>query len=104
MARAFDRRFIFWSGQIRNSVKSAYIKGEMTCAVRRPLRLHRQSQTPVRSRLRQEDKRSSSMRPMRPFNFNTAAELFPAAIRKKKRAGFAYRRVGTAAAAGRFAL
>ena len=32
------------------------------------------------------------MRPMRPFNFNTSAELFPAAIRKKKRAGFAYRR------------
>ena len=37
------------------------------------------------------------MRPLRPFNFNTAAELFPAAIRKKKRAGFAYRRFGTAA-------
>ena len=25
------------------------------------------------------------------FNFNAAAELFPAAIRRKKRAGFAYR-------------
>src|SRR6202008_3281956 len=48
--------------------------------------------------------RSSTMRPMRPFNFNTAAELFPAAIRKKKRAGFAYRRFGTAAEAGRFAI
>ena len=44
------------------------------------------------------------MRPMRPFNFNTAAELFPAAIRKKKRAGFAYRRFGTAAEAVRFAM
>src|SRR5947209_16002949 len=41
---------------------------------------------------------------MRPFNFNTAAELFPAAIRKKKRAGFAYRRFGTAAEAVRFAI
>lgn len=47
------------------------------------------------------DKRSSTMRP---FNFNTAAELFPAAIRKKKRAGFAYRRFGTAAEAVRFAI
>jgi hypothetical protein len=41
---------------------------------------------------------------MRPFNFNTAAELFPAAIRKKKRAGFAYRRFGTAAEAVLFAM
>jgi hypothetical protein len=48
-----------------------------------------------------KDKRSSTMRP---FNFNTAAELFPAAIRKKKRAGFAYRRFGTAAEAVRFAI
>src|SRR5262245_59960545 len=48
--------------------------------------------------------RPSTMRPMRPFNFNTAAELFPAAIRKKKRAGFAYRRFGTAAEAVRFAI
>ena len=38
------------------------------------------------------------------FSFNTAAELFPAAIRKKKRAGFAYRRFGTAAEAVRFAI
>src|SRR5258707_11382560 len=52
----------------------------------------------------EEDKRSSTMRLMRPFNFNTAAELFPAAIRKKKRAGFAYRRFGTAAEAVRFAI
>ena len=44
------------------------------------------------------------MRPLRPFNFNTSAELFPAAIRKKKRAGFAYRRFGTAAEAVRFAI
>ncbi|WP_022722456.1 hypothetical protein [Rhodopseudomonas sp. B29] len=38
------------------------------------------------------------------FNFDTAAELFPAAIRKKKRAGFAYRRFDTAADAVRFAI
>ncbi len=44
------------------------------------------------------------MRPIRPFNFNTAAELFPAAIRKKKRAGFAYRRFGTAAEAVQYAM
>ena len=41
---------------------------------------------------------------MGPFSYNTAAELFPAAIRKKKRAGFAYRRFGTAAEAVRFAI
>ena len=52
----------------------------------------------------EKDKRSSAMRPVRPFNFNTSAELFPAAIRKKKRAGFAYRRFGTAAEAVRFAI
>jgi len=44
------------------------------------------------------------MRPVRPFNYNTSAELFPAAIRKKKRAGFAYRRFGTAAEAVQFAM
>ena len=44
------------------------------------------------------------MRPMRPVNYNTSAELFPAAIRKKKRAGFAYRRFGTAAEAVLFAM
>lgn len=44
------------------------------------------------------------MRLMRPFDFNSAAELFPAAIRKKKRAGFTYRRFGTAAEAVRFAM
>src|SRR3979409_1448881 len=44
------------------------------------------------------------MRPMRQFNFNTSAELFPAAIRKKKRAGFPYRRFGTAAEAVQFAI
>jgi hypothetical protein len=59
------------------------------------------TQKSIRPRSRQEDKRSSTMRP---FNFNTAAELFPAAIRKKKRAGFAYRRFGTAAEAVRFAI
>src|ERR1700689_3915608 len=41
---------------------------------------------------------------MASFSFNTAAELFPAAIRKKKPAGFAYRRFGTAAEAVRFAI
>ncbi len=41
---------------------------------------------------------------MAAFSYNTAAELFPAAIRKKKRAGFAYRRFGTAAEAVRFAI
>ena len=41
---------------------------------------------------------------MASFSYNTAAELFPAAIRKKKRAGFAYRRFDTAAAAVRFAI
>jgi len=38
------------------------------------------------------------------FSYNKAAELFPAAIRKKKRAGFAYRRFDTAADAVRFAI
>ena len=41
---------------------------------------------------------------MASFSYNTAAELFPAAIRKKNRAGFAYRRFGPAAEAVRFAL
>jgi hypothetical protein len=48
-----------------------------------------------------KDQRSLTMAA---FSFNTAAELFPAAIRKKKRAGFAYRRFGTAAEAVRFAI
>src|SRR2546421_2117998 len=48
-----------------------------------------------------KDQRSLTMAS---FSFNTAAELFPAAIRKKKRAGFAYRRFGTAAEAVRFAI
>jgi len=39
-----------------------------------------------------------------PFSYNTSAELFPAAIRKKKRTGFAYRRFNTAAEAVRFAM
>lgn len=38
------------------------------------------------------------------FSYDTAAELFPAAIRKKKRTGFAYRRFSTAAEAVRFAM
>ena len=38
------------------------------------------------------------------FSFKKSAELVPAAIRKKKRAGFAYRRFDTAADAVRFAI
>lgn len=38
------------------------------------------------------------------FSYQTSAELFPAAIRKKKRSGFAYRRFDTAAEAVRFAI
>lgn len=38
------------------------------------------------------------------FNYNSSAELFPAPIRNKKRAGFAYRRFDTAAEAVRFAI
>ena len=44
------------------------------------------------------------MRPLRPFNFNTSAELFPADILKKKRAGCSFRRFGTAADAVQFAM
>src|ERR1700759_3858655 len=65
---------------VRNFVKQAYIGWEMTCTACRHLR------------------------PMRPFNSTPSAGLFPAAIRKKKRAGFAYRRFGTAAEAVRFAI
>src|SRR5258708_24529031 len=38
------------------------------------------------------------------FRLKTAPELVPGAIRKKKRAGFADRRFGTAAEAVRFAI
>ncbi len=38
------------------------------------------------------------------FNYTKSAELFPAAIRNKRRAGFAYRRFDTAADAIRFAI
>ena len=41
---------------------------------------------------------------MSSFNFSSSAELFPAPIRNKKRAGFAYRRFDTAAEAVRFAI
>ncbi|MGB5904747.1 MAG: hypothetical protein WBF99_22905 [Xanthobacteraceae bacterium] len=41
---------------------------------------------------------------MMSFSYDTAAELFPAAIRKKKRSGFAYRRFNSAAEAVRFAM
>ena len=38
------------------------------------------------------------------FRYDKSAELFPAAIRRKKRAGFAYRRFDTASEAVRFAM
>lgn len=38
------------------------------------------------------------------FSFQKSAELFPAAVRRKKRAGFTYRRFDTAADAIRFAI
>ncbi|MDR6304154.1 hypothetical protein GGQ85_001855 [Nitrobacter vulgaris] len=38
------------------------------------------------------------------FSFKKSAELFPAAVRKKRRAGFTYRRFDTAADAVRFAI
>ena len=38
------------------------------------------------------------------FNYSKSAELFPAAIRKKKRTGFAYRRFDSASEAVRFAI
>src|SRR5437870_13064439 len=41
---------------------------------------------------------------MAAFSYKTSAELFPAAIRKKKRAGFAYRRFDTAAEAVRLGI
>src|ERR1700738_2680782 len=41
---------------------------------------------------------------MASFSFNTAAELFPAAIRKKKGAGFADGVLGSVAEAVRFAI
>jgi hypothetical protein len=41
---------------------------------------------------------------MRPFSYNTSAELFPAAIRKKKRAGFRLSAFWHRGRSGRFAI
>src|SRR5260370_7587944 len=73
----------------------------MACTVGTPFRFARTIRPRLRSRLTKKDQRSLTMAS---FSYNTAAELFPAAIRKKKRAGFAYRRFGTAAEAVRFAI
>src|SRR5260370_8426756 len=73
----------------------------MACTVGTPFRFARTIRPRLRSRLTKKDQRSM---PMASFSYNTAAELFPAAIRKKKRAGFAYRRFDTPAAAVQFAI
>jgi hypothetical protein len=41
---------------------------------------------------------------MSSFNYGLSAELFPAPIRNKRRAGFTYRRFATAAEAVKFAV
>ncbi len=41
---------------------------------------------------------------MNTFSYSTSAELFPAAVRKKRRGAFTYRRFETAADAIRFAM
>jgi hypothetical protein len=41
---------------------------------------------------------------MASFNYGQSAELFPAPIRNKRRAGFTYRRFSTAAEAVKFAV
>ena len=41
---------------------------------------------------------------MSSFNYSQSAELFPAPIRNKRRAGFTYRRFATAAEAVKFAV
>ena len=41
---------------------------------------------------------------MASFNYGQSAELFPAPIRNKRRAGFTYRRFATAAEAVKFAV
>ena len=73
----------------------------MTCTARRQVRPARH---PIPIRVTTSAKKIRGHLTMGSFSFNTAAELFPAAIRKKKRAGFAYRRFGTAAEAVRFAI
>jgi len=58
----------------------------------------------VRSTVMSIESHTEKAEIMAAFNYNTEAELFPAAIRKKKRAGFAYRRFPTAAEAVQFAI
>ena len=96
--------FIIRSVRSRISAKRAYIKDcpEMMCAGFPP-RLAGPART-VRECTRALTKNDKGSLTMASFSYNTAAELFPAAIRKKKRAGFAYRRFGTAAEAVRFAI
>src|ERR1700716_4585247 len=85
----------------RNFVKQAYIGGRNDVHGAPPGIAARRHPIPTRSTNEPKRLRSQTMRP---FSYDTAAELFPAAIRKKKRAGFAYRRFGTAAEAVRFAI
>src|SRR5262249_28449939 len=83
-------RFMIGRGGSRNYVKEPYIRGRNVVRGVPPVAAL-PAQPPTARNSAKKIKRSPTMRPMRPFNFNTAAELFPAAIRKKKRAGFAYR-------------
>src|SRR5215470_10538414 len=85
----------------RISVKQAYIR-ERNDVHGAPRDCGPPSSNPHCSSLESQKRLRSQT--MRPFSYDTAAELFPAAIRKKKRAGFAYRRFGTAAEAVRFAI
>ena len=57
--------------------------------------------SPVEPNTTEQDLKASNMSA---FNYNRSAELFPAPIRNKKRAGFTYRRFDNAAEAIRFAV